>query len=589
MQISGDMFRTRRPVTRPPAQLAGIGGRRGALRQWIDQTVGGVWNSMFPGGMIQPSRGRANEAATGVPHRAPNSLREYFGGAEAAIPMASGPPVRQQLPQPMAQPQSPLAVKQQLPLYPQSAVADGQQMQALTGMINRIREGRQGLQDAAARQQELRQSMFDQTWGDYAQQAPFMNRGQSPTFGQAAEGLLPGGISPMTANESEYWRRRNSTSGQAPGTSQMQERFTGFNPLSMGAASNEAMLNAEAAGRGVVLQPGGYGSPLSFAPRAMSDQQVQGRLAGLNNAGNVIDRNYRGPFSRQQADGSFAYTDKLTAAKDAAAAAGGNDAVLNQQVMDLEERNAQRMEAQEARRQAWRERHGGMDSREYRRKNMEQDVERRALRRDMLQGLNPMSPQARALYPEMAQRLQPGAQASNVPNPITAVTDTFTPGGRVTADSKQRATGFLKTLYSGTTDASGQQVPPSPYFAQMGLTGDEPNLLGLHRGIQANLDSGVDPSDEDLQQLYAAAKASEVAFKQPGRDVFSAEDGSLEDRESLRLEVAPIFKKLIGMKEPTIGNLRQWYDESYRRNPPQRVRIPSVPSDENYVPIGWGF
>jgi hypothetical protein len=133
---------------------------------------------------------------------------------------------------------------------------------AIQGMIDQIRGGREELRNGRLRQEELRQGRFDQNWSEYANQAPLMNQYQSPQFAQTNQGLGPGGVAPMTPEEQAYMARRNAYTDQ-PGTSQMYDRF-GSGPLTGEALQGFApsAFNNDYDGQ-VRMQPGGYGSPLS--------------------------------------------------------------------------------------------------------------------------------------------------------------------------------------------------------------------------------------------------------------------------------------------------------------------------------------
>ncbi len=535
-----------------------LAGRNGRIRGWL----GSAWNSMFPNGLIGPTPGGgAATAATGVPHRAPNSVSEYFGGQPGSplSPPASARPWDQQLygdaanmpsarnlldypgrspsggPQalngrgPLRQfgreglsplfnvpPQSPY----RLGSAPGMSVLGGGEMaaqDAIQGMIDQIRGGREELRNGRLRQEELRQGRFDQNWSEYANQAPLMNQYQSPQFAQTNQGLGPGGVAPMTPEEQAYMARRNAYTDQ-PGTSQMYDRFGAGSPLS--GSTPAAMIAAEQAGRGVILH-GGYGDPWEFATQRQSQEETMRQAeaqqrAGLLNSEGMLNRTYEGPYTRRDRDGDIAYTSREQALRDAGqdstadAVASARQAkfdAFNQRRKALGLRTRDDIQGRIADRDAART--------ERLQRGQAQNLSRR--------GVSPLSAEGQSLAPELYGSLR--TQRSGAPagqgSPLTAVDGTKVTPVPPGSPANPITQGQART-------AAHAMLSQRPIFRSIGIQAgaspeEMPSPSQVVRGLNAAvLQSGAEMSDADLKDLYEYA--SQVAASSPaGEQAFSPE------------------------------------------------------------------
>ena len=497
-----------------------LAGKNGRIRKWM----GGLWNDMFPNGLIGPTPGGGSvTAATGVPHRAPNSLGEYFGGGSPSSQPAVG----------MA---SPLSAKRQMPLYGQSMLpgeqgAPGMQgvlggqaplrsfgggisslfgrppqspyrpgmgpgvspvgqgemasIGALESLIGSIRGDTGDLRDVRMRQGELGQGRFDQNWSEYAQQAPLMNQYQSPQFAQTNQGLGPGGVSPLSEDEGQYWRSRGAYPSQ-PGTDQMYGRFAG-GPLTGAGLQGFApsALNNDYDGQ-VRMQPGGYGSPLT------------------------------GPLGKSR-DPEF--SDEAVAARQAQRMA------RIKADQDLPGGGSSRLREATARRDAWREANGMRSSSDI----MGRRADRDAARAETLQnnqarnlsrrGISPLSAEGQSLAPDlytaMQQRRRGGAAADGSmgsPLTLTQPDGTSTPVSPV-PQAKQANTPAVQAQAKTAMQALQQR----PVFSTLGLGDLEepPTVYDVAYAVDSQIvQNGMDLGPEELTDLHQwAVQASKTATK----------------------------------------------------------------------------
>jgi hypothetical protein len=141
-----------------------------------------------------------------------------------------------------------------------------------------------------------------------------------------------------------------------------------------------------------------------------------------------------------------------------------------------------------------------------RRQKAENRKERRATektRRDdvkfkhmVRQGMNPMSPQAKALFPE-----QTGGLAGGAPD----IKDTpFAPNAPLTPDNARKAETMQSNMLSGYTDATGKQHPPEPLWPAIGVEAGA-SIRDVHFGLYDYLNGGSDLSPADLNSLHQYA------------------------------------------------------------------------------------
>jgi hypothetical protein len=203
-------------------------------------------------------------------------------------------------------------------------------------------------------------------------------------------------------------------------------------------------------------------------------------------------------------------------------------------------------------------------------------------KRDVRRGMNPMSPGAFAAHPEAGARFRNAyAQAGKGPqaqNPMRAATEAFRPEGVTTADSKVKSQGFLDTLSNGGTDPSGNPIPASPFFA--GLADEQDNIQSLHFGIQEQVQNNIEPSDNDLVNLHAAAVAMQSGYGTDSYDPFDMTYGA-EYSGSFGTNVdashneafKPMYEELAGMENPTTGKLKEWWTRFKGRVRPDTNRF----------------
>lgn len=251
-----------------------------------------------------------------------------------------------------------------------------------------------------------------------------------------------------------------------PGGVQMQRRFAPASPLGQEADYYRRGQQGVDAGEGVFIQPGGYGSPqqyLGFNNTREGAEQTAIAMAERR----ATDRTAPGFRSEEQ---RAAQLQQGLDRRKAAIAAG---------------LPKQRAEAKKA------------------------ALQDRTLKRAVMRGMNPLSPQAQALYPEAVGRLRAarsGGQAAPA-NPLRTG-----PGGTVTAQDKANARTIARGLVHGIPgppDKDGNPTPGSdgnPFLQQIKVTGDldaERDIGSLHQGMVANLESSnpVTPSVEDLRAI----------------------------------------------------------------------------------------
>lgn len=401
-------------------------------------------------------------------------------------------------------------------LSPAARASQGMQSRiaGIEGLIGQISEGRQNLQDAYARQQEMRQGQFNTDWQQYAQQALLAGMYQSPQFGQAAQGMGPGGVPPLSAEEGQYWRGRNAYQGQ-PGSSQMMDRFGPQSPLTSGAALNAAMFGAQQAGRGVVMQPGGYGSPLEFAPQRQSQadtlqQAEMQQRAGLLDSEGMLNRTYEGPYTRRDRNGDIAYTSREQALRDA-----GQDSTADGVAA-----------ARQAKFDAFQERRKALGLRtrdDIAGRRADRDAERsetmQSRQAQMLsrRGISPLSPEGQSLAPDLYTSIQNrrrggGASGPGSPLTLTQPDGTATPVTPVPQEQTSRT-----PQVQGQAGMAIKALQQRPIFAHLGLADAESGPTGydVAEAVDTKIvRQGLDLSPEELADLHQwAVQASKTVTK----------------------------------------------------------------------------
>ena len=174
------------------------------------------------------------------------------------------------------------------------------------------------------------------------------------------------------------------------------------------------------------------------------------------------------------------------------------------------------------------------------------------------QGMNPLSPKARGMFPEQVARMKGGTVAGNQ-NPVGV----FKPGGVVTAGGQAAADNFMRAAATGGTAPDGSRLTPNPFIAGTGATGEEDNVETLHFGMQSQIQAGVTPSTDDLRALHGYLVAFDTKHRKPGYDPFDM--SSFFDVVGAGVGTAhtqtfgPMYKDLVGMKAPSDKQLGDWW------------------------------
>lgn len=185
--------------------------------------------------------------------------------------------------------------------------------------------------------------------------------------------------------------------------------------------------------------------------------------------------------------------------------------------------------------------------------------------------------QAGQLYPDMTAGR--GNQSKAGPNPMSAASERFRPGGIVTPESSQAARDTLKVLAEGGKSPDGTSIPASPLFSA-GLKDSPDNIQGVHFGIQQIVQEGKDLGPADLQSLHAAAMAMQAGYGTTDYDPFDMTYGfeGTEMVDKAHTEVfGPMYKELAGMKSPTPDQLNKWWAAFKARIAPQSPGFGKAP------------
>lgn len=297
-----------------------------------------------------------------------------------------------------------------------------------------IDQGRQRLADAY--NQNL--AMFNERWANRNMVAQ-TNENWSHSPLENFEGR-PGGVDRVTEAEiAGFNAQAPMRYGQGGSTgAEMLGRadyFTGAG------AANQDMLQRQAAGEGVVMQVGGYGSPLTFAPQRQSAEDTMAQAQQNMEAarrGQSFDPNYQGQFTRSGPrrlgspfrEGDVAYTSKEQALRDNGLTDKSPEikAILD----DRAERKARVVEN----RRALGLPVGPVERRAARDAERQQNLIRGQRINSTRMGVSPTSSVAAGLFPEMYQAAQAArgrgralARGQEV-SPLSAAPDLETPRGQ---------------------------------------------------------------------------------------------------------------------------------------------------------------
>lgn len=301
-------------------------------------------------------------------------------------------------------------------------------LNALQGIVRRGQA--MNAQMAAGRQGA--QQQFNMDWQNYAQNAPMQNQYTSALSNFAGS---PGGVSPYTQQQ------------QSMLTNGVPELPGGSNALQQRAGLNQAMMDLQANGAGVMMNVGGYGSNPTFAavqnPNVLQDAQAQ-MQAGIGG------RAYEGPYTSGNAqDGSLAYTSQANALAQAAAADPNNESLAfranqaqaaNQMAAD---RNRERIAAARAAQ-------GGLSDRQIARMENTQQSLARGVQRGIIS-----REQANARMSMLQDRVASQAQRMTLPGQ----------SGRQSALAQNAGSGI--TLPTGLPDSATQQQAKSRLEAKL--------------------------------------------------------------------------------------------------------------------------
>lgn len=268
----------------------------------------------------------------------------------------------------------------------------------------------------------------------------------------------------------------------------LANRFAPGSPLSQAAGVVEGMLQQQSAGQGVVMQPGGYGSPLQFQPQRNPNDVMQEGYARMQEALQAGGgRTYNGPFIRDTGDG-LAYTSRAQALRDSG---------FQDQADFVEEGTRSRNQAMWDRRAA--QGQEGRGSRVFDRRRRAEESRLRGQRQQAIRnGIDPGSSRAAGLFPELYQQtIQNRRAAQGSPlSQMEQAAPLVPPNAPKTAQSVMQA-----------QNAIGRLLTQNPLFQQMGVTPGEdgtlPPALDVATAFYSQLmeNPSLDLSDKDLQDL----------------------------------------------------------------------------------------
>jgi hypothetical protein len=232
----------------------------------------------------------------------------------------------------------------------------------------------------------------------------------------------------------------------------------------------------------------------------------------------------------------------------------------------------QRRAKYDARVQKFKDEHGGMSARQFGIQSRQDKRENARYRKAIMQGMNPMSPQAQGMFPDQTRSFMEQRNAT-VKNPMSTAANPFqsAPGGGVTPDDRQKAKDFLAKAAAGATDPNtGATIPPSSFIKNTGVTGSEDNIQDFHFGLQTQIQQGVTPSDDDLNTMQKYVQAMKAGHGNNQYDPFDMTYGfeGVSGLDAKHTEAfRPMYDELAGMKDVTPEKLREWWSRFSARVP----------------------
>lgn len=210
------------------------------------------------------------------------------------------------------------------------------------------------------------------------------------------------------------------------------------------------------------------------------------------------------------------------------------------------------------------------------------ETERRAdvkFKHMVSQGMNPMSPQAKALFPAQTGGLR-GSLGHNLEGTPLAHNAPLTPG------NAQQAETMRNRMLAGYVDNSGQQHPPDPIWSAIGA-GEGATVRDVHFGLYDYLNGGSALAPDDLESLHQYAVLARQGAVD-GEDPFKisrwysmAQGWGEESARAHEAAYSALWKEL---SEIPVGSppevLQKW--ESKYRNAQNTVRgMAQAPSGRN--------
>jgi len=300
-----------------------------------------------------------------------------------------------------------------------------------------------------------------------------------------------------------------------------------------------------------------------------SDALLAGKLA----SGQTIDPTAQsGAYAKRTADGGMAYTNKAGAVE--GIYPGLRNPMKRSQALEkLQAENPNLYAAYQAdqgqradkaamtanRVQKFKDEHGGMSARQFGIQSRQSKREQARFKRDVMRGMNPMSPEAAALHPEAYKSFQQNmgkkSEASTMQNPMAIDKPR-------TAENFQAAQDALTLRVSGVPASDvhpGYQ--PDPFLTQtIGLTPDDMSPTAAQAGLFAATQAGsVDIPPADIRKLQEVAR---TAKKKPGDEdpfVFHSVWNSTSPAQTS--DFGPLWKELHDIPDNAPdAKLSEWYD-----------------------------
>jgi len=388
----------------------------------------------------------------------------------------------------------------------------------------------------------------------------------APTFQQRSNAAMAGSDQALQTNR-DFLARTPIPSGSL-GSAAAARGMTSYNPIQAGAVNGYIGQYGQAAAPGrpgaqgpTVFDPTNLAARFGGAPavsqatldanaRMARTQASDALLAGKLASGQTIDSAAQGGvYAKRTADGGMAYTNKAGAVEgiypdlrnpmkrsQALEKLQAENPNLYQAYQADQGQRADKAAMTKARAQKFKDEHGGMSARQFGIQSRQDKREQARFKRDVMRGLNPMSPDAMALHPNAAKAFQQGGAKPTMQNPIA-------PGKTRTTQSMADADTVMTSL--ATAD---------PFISSLGARGkDDTSIASVNAGLQGLKDSGVQPSPEHLRSLRAYAQAVKHRAA-PGQDPWDV--------------YAPqVYDELVSMPDDaTDEDLTNWW-EKYKQRP----------------------